>query len=69
MFNISSHVYSYSIKLNKEQLGLAISAWTKRAISYPTLNNESLLEAILASIVSCIPDSDDMNSFPGIVSV
>ena len=52
-----------------EQLGLAISARPKRAIFYPTLNNESLLEAIFASIVSCIPDSDDMNSFPGVVSV
>jgi hypothetical protein len=33
------------------------------------LNSESLLEAIFASIVSCIPDSDDNNSFPGVSSV
>lgn len=36
---------------------------------YSTLNKESLLEAIFASIVSCIPDSDDKNSFPGVSSV
>jgi hypothetical protein len=33
------------------------------------LNKESLLEAIFASTVSCTPDSDDNNSFPGVVSV
>ena len=57
-------------KLKYIQQGIDISPdWHSLYEIYSTLNKESLLEAIFASIVSCIPDNDDRNSFPGVPSV